>query len=83
MTAATKKEYKFLVNDKSFESPNPSITGAQIRQVAQVPAGYQLFLEAHGEQKEDRQISDGDVVDLAAHGVEKFFTVPPATFGIR
>ena len=78
---ATQKRYKFRVNDKEFEWDQPTITGGQIRQLAEIPPGYQLFLEVHGEKQEDQLIGDNDVVNLAAPGIEKLYTVPPATFG--
>jgi hypothetical protein len=81
MTATRLKQYKFKVNDMEFAVDEPTITGAQIRQIAQIPPSYQLFLEIHGDSKEDRQIGNDDVVNLAAPGIEKLYTVPPATFG--
>ena len=80
MTDAHDMKYKFKVDDKEFEVSRPTITGAEIRQIAAVPPAYQLFLEVHGN-TEDRLIGNNDVVDLAAPGVEKLYTVPPATFG--
>jgi hypothetical protein len=80
-TAAQGKKFKFKVNDKEFEVDTPTITGAQIKQLAGVPPAYQLFLEIPGDDKEDRLIGDGDVVNLAEPGIEKLYTVPPATFG--
>jgi hypothetical protein len=82
-TAAHGKKFKFKVNDKNFEVDTASITGQQIRQQAQVPPAYQLFLEVPGEKKEDRLIGPGDQVSLGEPGIEKFYTVPPATFGVR
>jgi hypothetical protein len=82
MTTTHEKQYKFKVNDKEFEEDQPTITGAQIRQIAEVPPTYQLFLEVHGD-KPDIPIGNDDVVNLAAPGIEKLHTVPPATFGYR
>ncbi len=82
-TAAQGKKFKFRVNDKEFEVGTPTITGLEIRQLAEIPPAYQLFLEVPGEKKEDRLIGDGDLVNLAEPGIEKLYTVPPATFGIR
>ena len=82
MTTTHEKQYKFKVNDQEFESDRSNITGNEIRQIAQIPPAYQLFLEVHG-QKEDRIIGNEEVVDLATPGIEKLYTVPPATFGHR
>jgi hypothetical protein len=78
---AHEEKYKFKVNDKEFEQDQPTLTGAQVRQIAEVPPAYQLFLEVHGGKKEDRLIGNGDVVDLTVPGIQKLYTVPPATFG--
>lgn len=80
--AAQGKKFKFEVNDKEFEVGTPTITGAQIRQLAEIPPAYQLFLEVPGDKKQDRLIGDGDSVNLAEPGIEELYTVPPATFGI-
>ena len=80
-TTAQGKKFKFKVNDKEFEVATPTITGAQIRLLAEIPPTYQLFLEVPGDKKEDRLIGDGDSVNLAEPGIEKLYTVPPATFG--
>ncbi len=78
---AGRKQFKFFVDDHQFEVHDQSITGAQIRAIASVDSSYQLFLEEHGHDKPDRKIELTDVVDLGMPGVEKFYTVPAATFG--
>ena len=82
MTTTQAKKFKFKVNDQEFESDSATITGREIRQLAQIPSGYQLFQELKG-QREDRMIGDDDTVNLAEPGIEKLYTVPPATFGRR
>ncbi len=72
--------YHFSVDGKQFSSEVPVLTGAQIKARAQVDPSFGLFLEGHGNNP-DRQIADGESVDLRAPGVEKFYTAPPATFG--
>ena len=81
MAPEHEKTYKFKVDDKMFESVEAVLTGAQIKQKASVQPSFQLFLEVPGEAQPDRQISDTDKANLAEPGVEKFYTVPPATFG--
>ena len=81
MSSAHEEKFKFFVDNKEYEWSKPTITGAEIRVVAGIAPTYQLFLEAHGEKKEDRQIRNDDIVNLKEHGVEKLFSVPPATFG--
>ena len=73
------KQYHFFVDGKQYETDKKQLNGADIKNKASVPAGYQLFLEEEGDTP-DKPISDGDTVDL--EGREKhFFAVPPATFG--
>jgi hypothetical protein len=74
-----RKHYHFFVDAKRYETDDRSLTGAQIKTLAHVDPGYQLFLEEKGD-KPDRAISDGEAVDF--HGEPKhFYAVPPATFG--
>lgn len=77
----TKKSYKFFVDGKQFETDQQSITGQQLRTIAQIPPNVGIFLEEHGHNQPDRQITDTTSIDLGKPGVEKFYTVPPATFG--
>jgi len=73
------KQYRFFVDAKRYETDQKSLTGAAIKNLAGVPATYQLFLEEEGDTP-DKAISDAEAVDL--EGREKhFFAVPPATFG--
>lgn len=74
-----KKEYKFLVDNKPFETTESSLTGAQIKAIAGVPANYQLFLEMHGTEP-DKQVSDAESLTMMPPP-KHFYAVPPATFG--
>jgi len=74
-------KFKFKVDDVQYESPTAQLTGAQIKQLAQIGGGYQLFLEEPGKKKQDRLINDGDSVDFSQPGIEKLYSVPSATFG--
>lgn len=73
--------YKFAVDGRPFESEQPILTGAQIKAKASVDPSFGLFLEGHGHHP-DEQIGDGQKVDLREPGREKFYTAPPATFGL-
>lgn len=73
------EKYHYFVDRKKYESDHSSITGGEIRQVASVPANYQLFLEQTGGDP-DRMISDAEALDLSKRPLH-FFAVPPATFG--
>ena len=73
------KEYHLFVDARPYQTEHQSLTGADIKQLANVPANYQLYLEEEGDTP-DRPIADNEGVDLK--GKEKhFFAVPPATFG--
>ncbi len=78
-----KKKYKFFVDDKEFEVDSKTISGAAIKSLAHVDPAFQLFLEEKGPDKPDRLIKNDDSIDLGQPGVEKFYTVPAATFGAK
>ncbi len=78
MTEA-KKPNHFFVDGRKFETDQTALTGAQIKQMANVPANYQLFLEEEGETP-DKAIADSEAVNVAEK-TRHFFAVPPATFG--
>jgi hypothetical protein len=78
--AEHEKKFEFFVDAKKFETPKDSLTGAEIKQIAGVPQGYQLFEEEVGDTP-DKPISDADGVNLAGK-IKHFYAVPPATFGV-
>jgi hypothetical protein len=76
-------KYHFFVDGKQYETNQPNLTGAQIKaMVTGFNPAYQLFLEEHGDHP-DRPVADTENISLdpAHHGVRKFYSVPPATFG--
>ena len=75
------KKFVFFVNDKRFDTEKQSLTGAQIKTIAEVDLASQLFLEEKGHDKPDRLIANDQAVDLGLPGVERFYTVAAATFG--
>lgn len=77
------KLFDFFVNDKKYETDQPSLTGLQIK--AKVPdwnPGYDLVLEGHGHDP-DRIIADNEVVliDTKQGGPPRFSSAPKANFG--
>jgi hypothetical protein len=74
------EKFKFSVDDKNLESDVPVLTGAQIKALAGIDASFGLFIEIHG-RGSDEQIADNQSVDLSKPGREKFYAVPPATYG--
>lgn len=79
MSDKEKPDYHFFVDGNKYETENASLTGLEIKTIASVQANYQLFLEEKGNDP-DREISDGDSLDMAPPP-KHFFAVPPATFG--
>jgi hypothetical protein len=64
--------YRFKVNDKPYEWPEPTILGREVLKLAGLvpPEDYTLRLKmAHGE---PRRVGLDDCVDLRQHGIEKF-----------
>jgi hypothetical protein len=80
----TDKKFHFFVDNKKYETDKSSLTGADIKaMIAGFNPAYQLYLEVSGA-GEDRPVADSEAISLdpAGHGVRKFYTVPPATFGM-
>lgn len=75
------KGFSFFIDGNKFESAQARVTGLQLKSIAGVDATLLLLLEAHGKGP-DRQMGDGDVIDLSEHGNEHFYTAPPATYGM-
>jgi len=73
------KEYHFFVDGIRYDVAQSSITGADIKRIANVDPSYQVFLEGDGSAP-DQPIADATGVDLT-HGAKHFYTAPPATFG--
>lgn len=71
-------DHKFYVDGIEYSTDKPSLTGLEIKTIANVPGNYQLFLEEEGNVP-DRAISDGQAIEMGQF--KHFFAVPPATFG--
>lgn len=78
-----KSKYHFFVDSKKYETDKASLTGAEIKAIAAFDPAYQLFIEGHGSEP-DRPVADSETISLdpAGHGIRKFYSVPPATFGL-
>ena len=64
------------INETPYQVDEKSMTGAELKVLASVPAEYNLFLEARGD---DQPVSDDQSIKL--HKDMKFYSLPPATFG--
>ncbi len=73
-TAATnnKPTFKIIVDQHSHDWPKPTITGAEIKQLACVDMSYGVWQEVPG--PTDPAVGDSQEVDLTKPGVERFFT---------
>lgn len=74
------KEYVVHVDDIIFKTTETSLTGSEIKALAARDFQYQLFLEEN-EDDLDQAIQDTELVSLK-NGLH-FYTIPPATFGVK
>lgn len=77
-----REKFHYFVDGEKYESEQSTITGAFI--ISNLPnfePGYSLFLEKTGNDP-DEQINETTTVSLD-HETKQFYTVPPATFGMR
>lgn len=65
------------IDEQELIAPQPVMTGAELKTLGSVPAGYRLFLELRGDN--DRLIADGDRVELKKH--MEFYSLPLGTVG--
>jgi hypothetical protein len=73
-----KKKLQFNINGELFTWYKQYIRGVQIRELGNIPAEDDIFLDIK-EGWQDDQILDDEVVDLARPGKEKFFSKPRPT----
>jgi hypothetical protein len=67
------RSFRFELDGRQFEWGANVISGLTLKTLAEMdPKTYGVWLEVRG--AEDRPISDTDMVDLSARGVERFFT---------
>ena len=70
--------YKLVVDHEPYEWPKSKITGSEIRKLASVPEGVQIWKKNHGHP--DSLVEAGTVIDLSEKGVEHF-TLQEASSG--
>jgi Multiubiquitin len=75
------KQYHIVVDSQKFDWGKRYISGAELRALAGIASGVQVFLEEPGPEKADRPVPPETTIDLDEPGIEKFYTIPPATFG--
>lgn len=75
------RKYHYFVDTDKFESGEPNTTGALIKvKLPEAKRTYSLYLEGHGKDP-DQLINDETSVSLEKRD-KRFFTAPPASFGI-
>lgn len=79
-------QYTYFVDGTEYDSPHETVTGQYIKsRISGLDPSYALFLETPGPDP-DQQINDDTSISLASeHGKapKHFYTVPPASFGLR
>lgn len=77
------KPINILINNRPFKAPKPTMTGKEIKDLANGPAGYLLVLVVGDPDEvaggDDKIINDAESIDLQS-GM-RFRIVNPATFG--
>lgn len=66
------KTFKIIIDHTPHDWAEPTITGAQLKELAGVDASYGVWQDLPG--PEDPPVEDGQSVDLGEPGVERFFT---------
>lgn len=64
--------YRITIDGRRIDWPVRDISGALLRQLARVPDTHTIYFERRNEP--DQQLADGEVLDLAAQGVESFYS---------
>lgn len=68
-----KKKLHFSINNQPYTWYKQYIRGIQIRELGNIPADHEIFLDLKDGWQDD-QILDDEIVDLARPGREKFFS---------
>lgn len=71
-------DYKIKINRQNYDWPHPTITGSQIKQLANSPADWVVNQKVSGP-GEEPEIGDNQAVDLTGPGPEQFTTRAPST----
>lgn len=75
-------KYHYFLDSVKIDTEQSSINGADVR--AHLPpekSGYAIFLESQGNDP-DKQVQDSDGFSLEKKPL-RFYSVPPANFGIQ
>jgi len=78
------EKYFYFVDGVKYESEEEVLTGAQIK--ARIPNfdnALILMLEGEGKEPDSIVTDDRSISFAKGHGPRRFFTTPPATFGLK
>lgn len=78
MANSTHPTFTIFVNNNPFTTHEHHLTGAQIKELAKVPADYELF-EVRG----DQTVPVGNDQEVQIHEKLHFRAIPAGTFGTR
>jgi hypothetical protein len=77
-TARTRTKVVIFINDERYAAPEAVLTGAQIKELGNVPPENRLFKEVPGP-RDDVAIGDTDVVEL--RNGDRFYDLPRGVHG--
>lgn len=81
-SGSEKPTLKLVVNNKNYNWESQYITGAKIREIAEISSEEKLYLKI-SEPWEDELILDETKIDLARKGVENFYTAKKLKFKVN
>jgi hypothetical protein len=70
--------FKIFINDVEHTVVEPTLSGLQIKALGNIQSDYQLFLEKPGD---DQPIQD--TASIKIHPNMRFYSLPPAVYGVR
>lgn len=73
------KEHHLYIDGKRYEADKPSLTGAQLKEIANIPPAYQLYMEEEGD-RPDKKIADDESVELKHGEHTRHFFAEPSTY---
>ncbi len=76
--AEKKHRFTIFIDAVKYEVDKTSMTGSEIKALAHIDAGYQLYLEEQGDHP-DKLIGDTEALAIKEH--IHFYAIPPATMG--
>jgi len=78
-----KEKYFYFVDGEKFDSDNEFTTGAIIKsRLPEAKRSYALYLECQGSAPDTLILDDTSVSLDKDKGPKRFYTVPPASFGL-